>query len=185
MATKLDAKLLKSSDFPPEFDQKVDTTKVDLRFITEWISRKLEILGSKDDVVTRICRESIEGSRFPDIKSLRIRLMGFLDNDATPFCQELWNLCLNDQASSLRAPKELFERKKGGPVQEELEADEATAENWKIREGFESRQRRSGRRGNRFSGLQVSRDSLEEGELSGKVSLHKTESVLKLGSGFC
>ncbi|KUI67342.1 hypothetical protein VM1G_02739 [Cytospora mali] len=90
MATGVDAKLLKSTKFPPEFSQKVDMTKVNLQVMKKWIAGKIsEILGSEDDVVIELCFNLIEGSRYPDIKSLQIQLTGFLDKDTAPFCKEL------------------------------------------------------------------------------------------------
>ncbi|KAJ0121106.1 hypothetical protein J7T55_008268 [Diaporthe amygdali] len=89
MATGVDAKLLKSTKFPPEFSQKVDMTKVNLQVMKKWIAGKIsEILGSEDDVVIELCFNLIEGSRYPDIKSLQIQLTGFLDKDTAPFCKE-------------------------------------------------------------------------------------------------
>ncbi|KAJ4412911.1 hypothetical protein N0V82_008671 [Gnomoniopsis sp. IMI 355080] len=119
MATGADAKLLKSTKFPPEFSQKVDMTKVNLQVMKKWIAGKIsEILGSEDDVVIELCFNLIEGPRFPDIKSLQIQLTGFLDKDTAPFCKELWNLCLSAQTSPQGVPKELLEAKKMELIQE-------------------------------------------------------------------
>ncbi|KAK7719853.1 hypothetical protein SLS64_002034 [Diaporthe eres] len=119
MATGVDAKLLKSTKFPPEFSQKVDMTKVNLQVMKKWIAGKIsEILGSEDDVVIELCFNLIEGSRYPDIKSLQIQLTGFLDKDTAPFCKELWNLCLSAQTSPQGVPKELLEAKKLELIQE-------------------------------------------------------------------
>ncbi len=85
MATGVDAKLLKSTKFPPEFNQKVDMQKVNLQVLKSafsrvcqqfstglcvltadhrWINNKIsEILGSEDDVVIELCYNLIEGSR--------------------------------------------------------------------------------------------------------------------------
>ncbi|KAJ4397047.1 hypothetical protein N0V93_001271 [Gnomoniopsis smithogilvyi] len=146
MATGVDAKLLKSTKFPPEFSQKVDMTKVNLQVMKKWIAGKIsEILGSEDDVVIELCFNLIEGPRFPDIKSLQIQLTGFLDKDTAPFCKELWNLCLSAQTSPQGVPKELLEAKKMELIQEKLEADKAAEESRKRREDFESRRARGGR----------------------------------------
>ncbi|EEY19733.1 conserved hypothetical protein [Verticillium alfalfae VaMs.102] len=65
MATGVDARLLKSTKFPPEFNQKVDMQKVNLQVIKKWIASKIsEILGGEDDVVIELCFGLIEGSRF-------------------------------------------------------------------------------------------------------------------------
>ncbi|KAK1599938.1 PWI domain-containing protein [Colletotrichum navitas] len=119
MATGVDAKLLKSTKFPLEFNQKVDMQKVNLQVMKKWIASKIsDILGSEDDVVIELCFNLIEGSRYPDIKSLQIQLTGFLDKDTAPFCKDLWNLCLSAQTSPQGVPKELLEAKKLELIQE-------------------------------------------------------------------
>ncbi|KAK6226663.1 PWI domain-containing protein [Colletotrichum tabaci] len=119
MATGVDAKLLKSTKFPPEFNQKVDMQKVNLQVMKKWIASKIsDILGSEDDVVIELCFNLIEGSRYPDIKSLQIQLTGFLDKDTAPFCKDLWKLCLSAQTSPQGVPKELLEAKKLELIQE-------------------------------------------------------------------
>ncbi|OTA64569.1 hypothetical protein K449DRAFT_463624 [Hypoxylon sp. EC38] len=119
MASSVDAKLLRATKFPPEFNQKVDMQKVNLQVMKKWIASKIsEILGSEDDVVTELCFNLIEGSRYPDIKSMQIQLTGFLDKDTAPFCKDLWNLCLSAQSNPQGVPKELLEAKKLELIQE-------------------------------------------------------------------
>ncbi|KAK1724562.1 PWI domain-containing protein [Colletotrichum acutatum] len=121
MATGVDAKLLKSTKFPPEFNQKVDMQKVNLQVMKKWIASKIsDILGSEDDVVIELCFNLIEGPRFPDIKALQIQLTGFLDKDTAPFCRELWKLFLSAQTSPQGVPKELLEAKKLELIQEKV-----------------------------------------------------------------
>lgn len=85
MASSVDAKLLKATKFPPEFNQKVDMHKVNAevmkKYVTSsrpgraletnqcdwhrWIAGKIiEILGNEDDVVIELCFNLIEGARF-------------------------------------------------------------------------------------------------------------------------
>ncbi|KAI9773249.1 MAG: hypothetical protein M1835_006181 [Candelina submexicana] len=121
MATSVDAKLLKQTKFPPEFNQKVDMKKVNVEVMKKWIAGKLsEILGSEDDVVIELCFNLLEGSRFPDIKVLQIQLTGFLDKDTAKFCKELWTLCLSAQSNAQGVPKELLEAKKLELIQEKV-----------------------------------------------------------------
>ncbi|KAF4985811.1 hypothetical protein FGRMN_11091, partial [Fusarium graminum] len=138
MATGVDARLLKSTKFPPEFSQKVDMQKVNLQVMKKWIASKIsDILGSEDDVVIELVFNLIEGPRYPDIKSLQIQLTGFLDKDTARFCKDLWKLLLSAQSSPQGVPKELLEAKKLELIQEKLlqiEADRA-AENAKQRRG--------------------------------------------------
>lgn len=84
MATSVDAKLLKQTKFPPEFNQKVDMKKVNVevmkkyilfelyesypladQLLVRWIAGKIsEILGNEDDVVIELCFNLLEGERF-------------------------------------------------------------------------------------------------------------------------
>ncbi|KAF4331627.1 serine arginine repetitive matrix 1, partial [Fusarium beomiforme] len=119
MATGVDARLLKSTKFPPEFSQKVDMQKVNLQVMKKWIASKIsDILGSEDDVVIELVFNLIEGPRYPDIKSLQIQLTGFLDKDTAAFCKDLWKLLLSAQSSPQGVPKELLEAKKLELMQE-------------------------------------------------------------------
>ncbi|KAF4957595.1 hypothetical protein FSARC_11249, partial [Fusarium sarcochroum] len=126
MATGVDARLMKSTKFPPEFSQKVDMQKVNLQVMKKWIASKIsDILGSEDDVVIELVFNLIEGPRYPDIKSLQIQLTGFLDKDTAAFCKDLWKLLLSAQSSPQGVPKELLEAKKLELMQEKIEADRA------------------------------------------------------------
>ncbi|KAE8363094.1 hypothetical protein BDV27DRAFT_159136 [Aspergillus caelatus] len=119
MAASVDAKLLKQTKFPPEFSRKVDMTKVNIEVMKKWIAGKIsEILGNEDDVVIELCFNLLEGSRYPDVKSLQIQLTGFLDKDTAKFCKELWSLCLSAQENPQGVPKELLEAKKLELIQE-------------------------------------------------------------------
>ncbi|KAK0731254.1 PWI domain-containing protein [Lasiosphaeris hirsuta] len=121
MATGVDAKLLKSTKFPPEFNQKVDMQKVNIQVMKKWIASTVTtILGNEDDVVIELIFNLIEGGRFPDIKSLQIQLTGFLDKDTATFCKDLWKLLLSAQSSPQGVPKELLEAKKQELLQEKL-----------------------------------------------------------------
>ncbi|KAF7163478.1 hypothetical protein CNMCM5623_008379 [Aspergillus felis] len=121
MASSIDAKLLKQTKFPPEFNRKVDMKKVNIEVMKKWIAGKIsEILGNEDDVVIELCFNLLEGSRFPDIKSLQIQLTGFLDKDTAKFCKDLWSLCLSAQENPQGVAKELLEAKKLELIQEKV-----------------------------------------------------------------
>ncbi|KAM5470075.1 hypothetical protein MauCBS54593_003958 [Microsporum audouinii] len=116
----MDAKLLKSTKFPPEFAKKVDMTKVNIEVMKKWIAERISvILGNEDDVVIELCFNLLEGSRYPNIKHLQINLTGFLEKDTAKFCKDLWNLCLSAQDSPQGVPKELLEAKKLELMQEQ------------------------------------------------------------------
>lgn len=142
MATNVDAKLLKQTKFPLEFNQKVDMKKVNVEVMKKWIAGKIsEILGSEDDVVIELCFNLLEGSRFPDIKVLQIQLTGFLDKDTPKFCRELWNLCLSAQSNQQGVPKELLEAKKLELIQEKIDAEKAAEEAQRRKEQERTREK--------------------------------------------
>ncbi|MCJ1262634.1 Serine/arginine repetitive matrix protein 1 [Lobaria immixta] len=142
MAMSVDAKLLKQTKFPVEFNQKVDMKKVNVEVMKKWIAGKIsEILGSEDDVVIELCFNLLEGARFPDIKVLQIQLTGFLDKDTPSFCKELWTLCLSAQSNAQGVPKELLEAKKLELIQEKIDAEKAAEEANKRKEQEKIRDR--------------------------------------------
>lgn len=142
MAMSVDAKLLKQTKFPGEFNQKVDMKKVNVEVMKKWIAGKIsEILGSEDDVVIELCFNLLEGARFPDIKVLQIQLTGFLDKDTPSFCKELWTLCLSAQSNAQGVPKELLEAKKLELIQEKIDAEKAAEEANKRKEQEKIRDR--------------------------------------------
>ncbi|KAJ5372309.1 Serine/arginine repetitive matrix protein 1 [Penicillium concentricum] len=144
MASSVDAKLIRRTKFPPEFNKKVDMTKVNIEVMKKWIASQIsKILGNEDDVVIELCFAHLEGPRYPDIKSLQIQLTGFLDKDTPKFCQELWSLCLSGQANPQGVPKELLEAKKLELIQEKviLEAEKAAEALRRQREQDQNRER--------------------------------------------
>ncbi|KAF7563511.1 hypothetical protein G7046_g630 [Stylonectria norvegica] len=142
MASGVDARLLKSTKFPPEFSKKVDMQKVNLQVMKKWIASKISgILGNEDDVVIELAFNLIEGPRYPDVKNLQIQLTGFLDKDTASFCRDLWRLLLSAQGSPQGVPKELLEAKKLELIQEKIEADRAAEDARKRRDELERRDR--------------------------------------------
>ncbi|KAG2167652.1 hypothetical protein VTO58DRAFT_106642 [Aureobasidium pullulans] len=126
ITTNVDQRLLRTTKFPPEFNQKVDTTKINIPVIKNWAAGEVSrILGYDDDVVINLLFDLLEGSKNPDIKSLQIQLTGFLEKDAALFCKELWNLCLSAQKSDTGIPQQLVEAKKLELIQEKVEQERA------------------------------------------------------------
>ncbi|KAG9244458.1 hypothetical protein BJ878DRAFT_506131 [Calycina marina] len=122
--TTVDDKILRTTKFPIEFNQKVDIQKVNADLMKKWMAGRIqEILGSDDDVVIELCFGLFEGARHPDIKKMQIQLTGFLDKDTPAFCKELWKLCLSAQANPEGVPQELVEAKKAELMQEKIETD--------------------------------------------------------------
>ncbi|CAK7219995.1 hypothetical protein SCUCBS95973_004006 [Sporothrix curviconia] len=161
MATGVDAKLLKSTKFPPSFNQKVDMQKVNLQVMKKWIASRIsDILGNDDDVVIELCYNLIESARNPDIKSLQIQLTGFLESQTPEFCKELWSLLLSAQTSPQGIPRELLEAKKMELIQEKIEAEKAAEEARRKRTDFgrfdRDRPPRGGDRGDSWRGVSFS-----------------------------
>ncbi|KAK4987939.1 hypothetical protein LTR50_004276 [Elasticomyces elasticus] len=124
MAATVDQKLLKSTKFPPEFNRKVNMTKVKVPVIEAWaVARLTELLKHEDDVVTEMCCDMLRVNN-PNIKEIQIALTGFLNKDSAPFCLELWKLCLSAQESDQGVPKDLLEAKKM-ELMKDKEAEEA------------------------------------------------------------
>ncbi|EMC95383.1 hypothetical protein BAUCODRAFT_35364 [Baudoinia panamericana UAMH 10762] len=141
LTTDVDKRLLRTTQFPPEFNQKVDMTKVNVPVIRTWVNSEIAtILGNDDDVVTETIFNLIDGPRYPDIKALQISLNGFLDKDAPKFCHDLWKLCLSAQSSGSGVPKELLEAKKAELVQVRAEEDKRREEIRKRREAERKRE---------------------------------------------
>ncbi|KAF8544280.1 PWI domain-containing protein, partial [Trichophaea hybrida] len=113
MASGVDAKLLKSTKFPPEYSKKVDMQKVNLEVMKQWITQKVvDILATEDDVVIDFIFGMLEEDRFPDPKKIQLNITGFLEKDTPNFCKQLWNLLLSAQANPQGVPTELLEKKK-------------------------------------------------------------------------
>lgn len=63
LTTNVDQRLLRTTKFPPEFNQKVDMSKVNIPLIKKWIAGEISrILKSEDDVVIDLAFNLIEGS---------------------------------------------------------------------------------------------------------------------------
>lgn len=65
MAMTVDQKRLRATKFPPEFDTKVDTEKVNIDLMKNWIASKItNLLGMEDDVVVEMVFNLLEQNRF-------------------------------------------------------------------------------------------------------------------------
>jgi len=140
LVTDVDKRLLRTTKFPPEFEEKVDMSKVNISVIKKWISDELaRLLNNDDDIVTEMVFNKLESSKKvsgrtspglerhsadirtkPNIKELQIALNGFLNKDAPKFCLELWKLCISAQKNAQGIPMELLEAKKAEIMQEKV-----------------------------------------------------------------
>ncbi|QIW96392.1 hypothetical protein AMS68_001910 [Peltaster fructicola] len=125
LSTDVDARALRTTKFPAEFNIKLDTSKVNKPVIKKWISDRITtILSMDDDVVSELIFDEVE-KRFPNIKALQITLGGFLNKDAPQFCAQLWSLLISAEKSPSGVPKELLEAKKQELERERLEEEQA------------------------------------------------------------
>ncbi|KAF2155898.1 PWI domain-containing protein [Myriangium duriaei CBS 260.36] len=118
--TNVDEKALRTTKHPPEFDQKVDTTKINLPVIKNWAAGELkEILEIDDDVVIGLLFDLLDVKQ-PKIKSIQQQLSGFLGDKSASFCKKLWNYCLSAQSNETGVPPQLLEAKKAELIQERV-----------------------------------------------------------------
>lgn len=65
LTTDVDKRLLRTTKFPPEFNVKVDMTKVNFPVIKTWVKDEIaKILGSDDDVVTNTVFNLVDGPQY-------------------------------------------------------------------------------------------------------------------------
>jgi serine/arginine repetitive matrix protein 1 len=65
LITNVDKKLLRTTKFPPEFDRKVDMTKVNVPVIKKWVADEIQrILNDDDDILTELIANTLEESQF-------------------------------------------------------------------------------------------------------------------------
>lgn len=145
MTSGVDAKLLKSTKFPPEYSKKVDVQKVNLEVMKTWIAQKVEeILGKDDDVVIDFIYGMLEENRFPDPRKIQLNITGFLEKETPAFAKQMWNLLLSAQSNSQGVPTELLEKKKEELRQQKVEAEKAAEQQRLLREKEEAKERAIG-----------------------------------------
>ena len=121
--------LLKSTKYPSNFDERVDTSKVNLQVMRPWIAEKVEaILGFEDEVLVEFVSDHLESEQFPDPRKMQISLTGFLEKCARPFMAELWSLLLSAQDSVAGIPRAFVEQKKREMQQARAETDHVMSE---------------------------------------------------------
>ncbi|KAI3620667.1 hypothetical protein CBS9595_002634 [Malassezia furfur] len=121
--------LLKSTKYPSNFDERVDTSKVNLQVMRPWIAEKVEaILGFEDEVLVEFVSDHLESEQFPDPRKMQISLTGFLEKRARPFMAELWSLLLSAQDSVAGIPRAFVEQKKREMQQARAETDHVMSE---------------------------------------------------------
>ncbi|RLN90786.1 hypothetical protein BBJ28_00005758 [Nothophytophthora sp. Chile5] len=108
-------KLLAKMSFPPCFDERVDLAKVQREVINQWVTERItELLGFEDDIVVSMAINLLEPKvdERLDPRQLQVALTGFLEKQAAPFTQELWELLLSAQANATGIPNAIMDKKK-------------------------------------------------------------------------
>ncbi len=74
LTTDVDKRLLRTTKFPPEFNVKVDMTKVNFPVIKRWVQDEIErILGTEDEVVMNTIFNLVEESRYVSQAWIRLQ----------------------------------------------------------------------------------------------------------------
>ncbi|GAB5593621.1 hypothetical protein Unana1_08521 [Umbelopsis nana] len=132
-------KLLKSMKFPPEFDQKVDFSKVNLTVLKPWIATEItKLLGLEDDIVIEFAIGLLEVQN-PDPKEMQINLTCFLEGKTQEFLLNLWKLLLSAQESVGGIPASFLEAKKEQIRQQQLKDEEAKRQQKDIMDNIRKR----------------------------------------------
>ncbi|KAL6043119.1 Serine-arginine regulated nuclear matrix protein [Balamuthia mandrillaris] len=106
-------KYIKSTGFPPEFDIKVNLSRVSLEAMKPWITARVtQLLNFEDELLINFVVGLLEQTTTPNPKEIQHHLEGFLEKDAALFTKELWNLLLSAQSSPTGIPAEFLEKKK-------------------------------------------------------------------------
>ncbi|CAK5284316.1 unnamed protein product [Mycena citricolor] len=107
-----EAKLLRSTKFPANFESKVDMRKVNLNVIRPWIAKKIvELVGFEDDILIGYALELLDEPA-PDPRKLQLSLQAFLNKDAPTFMAALWSLLIEAQSEVTGVPRTFVEEKK-------------------------------------------------------------------------
>ncbi|CAG9329680.1 unnamed protein product [Blepharisma stoltei] len=129
---KKEDKLIKSMTWPPEYSQKVDIKKVNMKLINKWISKRTtQILEIEDEILANLITAFLENTENAlDPKKLELSIHGFLEENTRGFVLELWRLLISANKDPNGIPSALFE--------ESLEL--------LVEEGKEENKRESGKR---------------------------------------
>jgi len=141
-------KYISVTDFPPEFDIKVDMTKVRLEALKPWIANKItQLLGFDDDVLINFTIELLEDKEkvTPNPKELQHQLEGFLEKDTPAFVKELWMLLISANENESGIPSTLLEQKKNELRQKREDSDRIEAAVNKQRDTIEQEYQKKGK----------------------------------------
>jgi serine/arginine repetitive matrix protein 1 len=89
---------------------KVDMSKVNKDIVVDWLLSRLQKVVPDDDIVSGYAVELLKGEI--EYKSIKSQLQGFLGEQASSVCRDLWKLLVSAQEDPLGIPKQLIEEKK-------------------------------------------------------------------------
>ena len=105
---------METLQFPPEFKEKINMTKIEMKVIRSWVENKIiAILGFEDEFLSNYIMSMLEDkSQLSEPKNIYLNLTCFLDKNTFSFMTELWNLLLSAQKSENGIPEQLIKEKK-------------------------------------------------------------------------
>ncbi len=109
---RLMAKMSKAGKFSPILDTKVNMKKVNIDFMSKWITAKIiQVVGFEDDIVINLIVNLLEGDVL-DPKKMQLDVTGFLEKQAQSFVEELWTLLVDAQTQPSGIPSIFIQQKK-------------------------------------------------------------------------
>lgn len=109
---RLMAKMAKAGKFSPILDTKVNVKKINIDFMTKWITAKIiQVVGFEDDILINLVVNILEGETI-DPKKLQLDVTGFLEKQAQAFVEELWTLLVDAQDQPSGIPSVFIQQKK-------------------------------------------------------------------------
>ncbi|KAF3987744.1 hypothetical protein FT663_02703 [Candidozyma haemuli var. vulneris] len=132
------------------YSKKVDTTKVNLPIIKQWIDDQINEQLPDDDIAAGFIYELVAGEENPDIHAIETQTNEFLgEKESRAFCKQLWKHLLSAQEDKEGIPEQLLEERKK-MLEEQKKAVKESRQEYRSEErnrGWYQRDRRDDRRG--------------------------------------
>lgn len=128
-------KLKNAGRKPLCFKKKVDTSKVNLPIIKQWIEDTVHEQLPDDDIAVEFVYELLTGEKNPDIVAIQDQMSDFLgEKESLQFCEDLWKLLLSAQKDADGIPEQLIEKRKEKLRQQNAEQAKNMLEKMKPKE---------------------------------------------------
>ncbi|MES1909015.1 MAG: hypothetical protein MHM6MM_001831 [Cercozoa sp. M6MM] len=96
----------------PEYQHKVDISKVNLSALMPWLMYELkQTIGISDDVLAGMIIAQLEQEQFPDPVQLQESISGFFGKSALRFCRSLWSKLVESQNSDTGISEEALQQR--------------------------------------------------------------------------